>query len=81
MDSLNDPIILRMFSATACICIILSVLVIGIRVLLDGLGPDLEQMVQSLTNIATIGPGAIMAAILGSKALEKWKGPNPPPAS
>ena len=56
-------------------------MVIGIRVLADGLGPNLDQMVQSLTNIATIGPGAIMTAILGSKALEKLNPPKGPPAA
>ena len=67
---LNDKMIARMLAGTACIAVIISVLAISIRVLLDGLGPQLSEMTDALIKIATGGGLLTVLGLLGGKAIE-----------
>lgn len=67
---LNDPIIARMFTLTACLAVLISVLAIAIRVIMDGLGPQLAEMTDALIKIALGGGLASGGTLLVAKAID-----------
>lgn len=70
---LSDPMIARMLTGTACLSVVIAVLAIAIRVLLDGLGPQLGEMTDALIKIATGGGLLTILGLLGGKVIEGGK--------
>lgn len=68
---LSDPLIARMLTATACLAVIIAVLAIAIRVLMDGLGPQLGEMTDALVKIATGGGLLTIVGLLGGRLVEQ----------
>lgn len=75
-----DLFIRRLLALTVCFCIVFSVVVLGWRVLQDGLGSQVSVLTDDLSKLALTGVGALTAEVLGVRLLARYQGKEKEPS-